>query len=111
MVEIVHFRYHVSFSGFQLEQIARWYAWSKRVGLEFEFLKCIRTMTYRMEYEPLEWGDPVTRMKGMNAYKFHGVSPMLNVWYAVHRVQPQVFVSRVQFRGDVNPKPPDWDAY
>jgi len=93
-------QYKVRVSNRELEKLRRWGQWAAETGVLNDYLVALKTVNYRLAFEPLEWGEPKYTVRKMNLAVRFGTFKMLNVWYGVHLQRPLVFVKIFQFRGD-----------
>lgn len=42
----------------ELTKLRYWSGWSKQHGFLGDFLKALKTIQYRLTWEPFEWGEP-----------------------------------------------------
>jgi hypothetical protein len=93
-------QYKVRISQKELEKLKRWGQWAAAAGVLDDYLVALKTVNYRLAFEPLEWGEPKYRARKLNLAVRLGTCKMLDVWYGVHLQKPIVFVKIFQFRGD-----------
>ncbi len=73
-----------------------WKRLAVRLGRQAEFAAALRELEDRLTHDPRNWGDPVRDLHGMDATYFRQIGRVLIVTYAVHNVQPVVFVQQVR---------------
>ena len=78
-------------------KIKRWIAWAKQQGAQSKLLKALKTIQFRLTWEPLEWGEPRYLLHELELELRLGIFSMLNVWYGVSRSNRTGFVKVVQF--------------
>ena len=88
--------YDVSYPPTVLERLDRWIVLAERLGRRQEYLGTLLEMRQRLTANPRDWGDPVRDLRGMDATYFRHTDRVLIVTYAVHNVQPVVFVQQVR---------------
>ena len=93
-------QYKVIISRKELDKLQSWGAWAVQAGVLDEYLVTLKTINYRLSFEPLDWGEPHYTLRQLNLAVMFGTFKMLNVWYAVQRDKCLVFVKLFQFRGD-----------
>jgi len=96
--EVSHYRLIIS--GHERDKLLRWAGWAKQIGVLDEYLVALKTINFRLSFEPVEWGEAKYPLEELDLYVYFGTFKMLNVWYAVHRRERIVFVKMFQFRGD-----------
>lgn len=90
------------------QKLLRWAEWAKANDVVDEYLVVLKTIHFRLSFEPLEWGEPRYTLHALGLTVFFGTFRMLNVWYGVDEDDCRVFVKLFQFRGDYpQGKPPD----
>jgi hypothetical protein len=93
-------QYKVSISEEELNKLRRWGEWAAQTGVLDEYLVALKTINYRLSFEPMDWGEPRYTLQSLKLAVRLGTFKMLNVWYGVHLEKRIVFVKRFQFRGD-----------
>ena len=100
--------FKVSISRKELDKLRRWGAWATKAGVLDEFLVTVKTINFRLSFEPLEWGEPRYTLNQLRLAVRFGTFKMINVWYGVNVRKRVVFVKLLQFRGDYPPgQPPE----
>lgn len=92
--------YTVSISQNELDKLKRWGAWAEDAGVLEDYLQTLKTVNYRLAFEPMDWGEPRYTLHQLKLEIRLGTSKMLNVWYGVHFDERIVFVKKFQFRRD-----------
>lgn len=101
-------RYVVIMPQNELEKLQRWAEWAKQNDVLDDYLVVLKTIHFRLTFEPQEWGEPRYTLRSLGLTVFFGTFRMLNVWYGVDEDARRVFVKLFQFRGDFpQGKPPD----
>jgi hypothetical protein len=101
-------QYTVSISKKELGKLQRWGAWAAQAGVLDEYLVALKTINYRLSFEPMEWGEPRYTLHGLKLSVRFGTFRMINVWYGVHLEKRIVFVKLFQFRRDyAHGQPPE----
>ena len=95
---IEQFKVHISQK--ELDKLRRWGEWAKQAGVLDEYLVALKTVNYRLSFEPMEWGEPRYRLHNLHLTVRFGTFKMINVWYGVQLEKRAVFVKVFQFRGD-----------
>lgn len=102
--------YKVVISRKELDKLRRWGEWATTAGVLDEFLVAIKTVNFRLSFEPLDWGEPRYSLKHLKLAMRFGTFRMLNVWYGVNARKRIVFVKLFQYRGDDPQRPPPDEA-
>ena len=89
--------FQIVIPGRELQKLTDWTEWARQSGVLDEFLRTLKTINFRLAYEPDEWGEPKYTLKGMKLRMFFGTFMMLNVWYGVHDEHRRVYVKTFQF--------------
>jgi hypothetical protein len=84
----------------ELDKLRKWGEWADGVGARDDYLVALKTINYRLSFEPTEWGEPRYTLHEMKLAVRFGTFKMINVWYGVHLEKQIVFVKVFQFRGD-----------
>ncbi len=101
-------QYKVSISQNELDKLKRWGEWAVQTGVLDEYQVALRTINYRLSFEPMDWGEPRYTLRKLNLEIRFGTFKIINVWYGVDRDRRIVYVKRFQFRGDSpHGKPPE----
>src|SRR5262245_36904796 len=90
----------VSISQQELQKLQRWGEWARQQGALDDYLVALKTINFRLAFEPAEWGEPRYTLRELGLEVRLGTFKMLNVWYGVSEAQRVVFVKVFQFRGD-----------
>jgi hypothetical protein len=100
--------YKVVVPGAELDKLKRWGDWAKQAGVLDDYLIALKTINFRLAFEPSEWGEPRYALRHLDLEMRFGTFKMLNVWYGVNEARRLVFVKVFQFRGDYpQGQPPD----
>ncbi len=51
-------QYRLSYSQQESDKLIRWGEWAKEQGVLADYLVALRTINYRLCFEPGEWGEP-----------------------------------------------------
>ena len=89
--------FKIIISGKEINKLKTWTEWARQSGVLDDYLRTLKTINYRLEYEPDEWGDPKDTLTELNLRMFFGTFMMLNVWYGVHDEHRRVYVKTFQF--------------
>jgi hypothetical protein len=92
--------YIISTPRAELQKLKEWGEWARQHGLLDQYLAALRTINYRLSYEPLEWGEARYSLDELKLEMRFGSFDMLHVGYGVHQERRIVFVKRFQFRSD-----------
>ncbi len=68
---------------------------ANQLGLKKEFLQSINEITKRLTADPLDWGDPLYRLKAMDLILCHGISSLLYIFFGVDEDRRLVFVQDI----------------
>jgi hypothetical protein len=93
-------QFKVSIPQIELDRLKRWGEWAKQAGVLDDYLVALKTINYRLSFEPTEWGEPRYTLRQLRLEVRFGTFKMLNVWYGVNDEQRIVYVKLFQFRGD-----------
>ena len=85
-------------SSAEIRKLNAWTEWAKRSGVLDDYLRTLKTINYRLAYEPDDWGEPKYTLRDLNLRMFFGTFMMLNVWYGVDDEHRKVYVKVFQFR-------------
>lgn len=50
--------YKVVISRNELQKLQRWGEWARRTGVLDDYLIALKTINFRLSFEPTEWGEP-----------------------------------------------------
>jgi hypothetical protein len=100
MVEEPSPQYTISISQAELDKLRQWAAWAKEKGVLDDYLVALKTINFRLAFEPTEWGEFRYPLDDLKLDIRLGSFKMLDVKYGVHREQRIVFVKQFQFRSD-----------
>jgi hypothetical protein len=100
MVEESFQQYTISISKGELDKLRRWGDWAREKGALDDYLVALKTIHFRLAFEPLEWGEFRYPLEALKLNVRVGSFKMLDVKYAVHQEQRIVFVKQFQFRSD-----------
>jgi hypothetical protein len=101
-------QYQVSIAPKELDKLRRWGEWATQAGVLDDYLVALKTINYRLSFEPLDWGEPRYTQRQLKLAVRFGTFKMLNLWYGVHLEKRVVFVKLFQFRGDYpHGRPPE----
>jgi hypothetical protein len=92
--------YKVVISRSELQKLQRWGEWARRSGVLDDYLVALKTINFRLSFEPAEWGEPRYTLHELELDIRLGTFDMLNVWYGVSEARRIVYVKVFQFRGD-----------
>jgi len=68
---------------------------AKTQGRGEQVLSAIRTIYHWLSHDPIEFGEPLYRLPSLRLQVRHGVIRPLLIDFAVHEVQPLVFIKGV----------------
>jgi hypothetical protein len=101
-------QYRVSLAPAEFEKLRRWGTWAAGVGVLDDFLVALKTINFRLAFEPLDWGEPRCTLEPLHLEVRFGTFKMLNVWYGANVQKRVVFVKVFEFRSDYPPgRPPE----
>ena len=101
-------QYQVVAPQVEMRKLEQWGKWAKQIGVLDDYLVALRTINYRLSFEPSEWGEPRYTQRNLGLEIRLGTFKMLNVWYGVSESNRIVYVKAFQFRGDYrHGKPPE----
>src|SRR3990172_6219942 len=101
-------KFNIIISKNELLKLKQWGEWARANGMLDHYLVVLKTIDFRLSFEPLEWGEPRFTLQHMGLTVCFGTFKMLNVWYGVNEESRKVYVRVFQFRGDyAGGKPPD----
>ncbi len=101
-------QFKVSISAKEFQKLKSWGEWAKSNHVLDEYLAALKTIDYRLAFEPAEWGEPKYSLRKLKLDVRFGTVKMLNVWYGVSLARRVVYVKVFQFRADYPPgRPPD----
>jgi hypothetical protein len=92
--------YTVSISQEELDRLKRWAEWAREKGVLNDYLVALKTINFRLAFEPGEWGEFSYPLEELKLDIRVGSFKMLDVKYGVHQEQRIVFVKRFHFRSD-----------
>jgi len=76
-----------------LIQLRRWSDASIRIGRRSDFLDAMGHTLHRLDFVPIEWGDPLYGYDRLTVEEYRGMIPgWWLVWYGVDAAAMQVFV-------------------
>jgi hypothetical protein len=93
-------QFKVSFAQKEKDKLRRWGEWAAQAGVLDDYLIALKTISYRLSFEPMDWGEPRYTLRELDLAVRFGTFKMLNVWYGVQLERRTVFVKLFQFRGD-----------
>lgn len=91
-------------------RLRRWRDWAQSQGGQVldDFVRTARTVTYRLQHEPLEWGDRNFTYHHLGLDVRFGTYLMFNVRYLVSEADRIVYVQRFLFvKSYPHGQPPD----
>src|SRR5262245_18519907 len=101
-------QYKVSISPNELRKLHAWGEWANQNNVLDNYLAALKTVNYRLSFEPEEWGEPRYTLRKLELEVRFGTEKMLNVWYGVSRKKHVVYVKLFPFRRDYPPgQPPE----
>jgi hypothetical protein len=101
-------QYTISISQVELDKLRRWGAWAKEAGVLDDYLVALKTINFRLAFEPTDWGEFRYPLDDLKLDIRLGSFKMLDVKYGVHRELRIVFVKEFHFRSDyAHGKPPE----
>ena len=98
MSELSFRPFQVVIPGKEMQKLTAWTDWARQWGVLDDYLRALKTINYRLAYEPDEWGEPKYTLKALHLRIFLGTFMMLNVWYGVNDEHRKVYVKTFQFR-------------
>jgi len=108
MAESEPIPFQISISRYELQKLTGWGKWAKQMGVLDDFWVALKTINYRVSFEPMEWGEPRYTLRHLHLKVRFGTVKMLNDRYGVNTQKQVVFVKTFQFRGDYPPgRPPE----
>lgn len=87
--------YRVSFAGNSKQQLNALRAEAIRLGIDKEFASAAKWIHERLTTAPLEWGDPLYRLRYLELNLYRGTHAPLNVIYAVDEQRRLVYLTQV----------------
>ena len=93
-------QYRVVISQTELRKLEQWGQWAKQASVLDDYLVALKTINYRLSFEPSDWGEPRYTLRELEIEMRLGTFKMLNVWYGVNASKRIVYVKIFQFRGD-----------
>ena len=85
--------YEVVRSEVTRDQLKVWGKIAKERGRLAEYTAALRIVEYRLQYEPLEWGDPLYDLPNLGLVMYRGIWKFLSVLYCVRDDKKLVLVS------------------
>jgi len=67
-----------------------------QLGVGPQLRQALQTITARLADDPLDWGDPLFRLRGLSLLVHLRIHAKLRVVYGVHDTQRVVFVRGIQ---------------
>lgn len=89
--------FQIVIPGKEIRKLKTWTEWAGRAGVLDDLLRTLKTINYRLAYEPDEWGEPKYILNELNLRMFFGTFMMLNVWYGVNEEHRKVYVKVFEF--------------
>jgi hypothetical protein len=87
MAEEAFQQYRISISQAELDKLRRWGDWAKEKGVLNDYLVALKTINFRLAFEPAEWGEFRYPLEELKLDIRVGSFKMLDVKYGVHREQ------------------------
>lgn len=83
----------------EADRLRRWLGWARQCGGQIlgDFLQTANTVQYRLQHEPLAWGDPNFTYRHLGLEVRFGTYLMFNVRYLVSEATRIVYVQRFLF--------------
>lgn len=87
--------YRVDYAGQYLRQLENLVKQAVHLGTYADFASTVRTIHQRLRTAPLEWGDPLYRLRYLGLLVHRGTHTPLNVIYAVDEMRKLVYLTQV----------------
>jgi hypothetical protein len=73
-------------------RMRRWFERSRQLGIHHDFVATLRQIHTALQTDPLQWGDPVHRLRHLSLLVCHRIHRMIHTTYGVHEARRIVFI-------------------
>lgn len=87
--------YQVDYAGLFLRQLEDLVNQAVRLGTLADLAATVKTIHQRLSMTPLEWGDPLYRLRHLELIVYRGTLAPINVHYAVDEQRKLVYLTQV----------------
>ena len=88
--------WRLSHSAEFIVQLKLWIRQAAQIGISQELIAGIKHIHENLQSQPLEWGDPLHRLKHLNLLICHRLYRRIYTTYGVHENEHTVFIQHIR---------------